>query len=149
MKTNQSNLNLVKVTQRSTKRVGRGYGSGKGGHTSGRGAKGAKARSKRYILFEGRKVQKSLLRRTPLLRGKGKLKSYQEKPALVNLDQLNSFRAETKVDLATLIKAGLVDKGTITAKVLAKGKLKKALKVALPTSQAAKKAIESAGGEVI
>ncbi|MBU1070791.1 uL15 family ribosomal protein, partial [Patescibacteria group bacterium] len=45
--------NLPKITQRPKKRVGRGYGSGKGGHTSGRGQKGQKSRSKIPIWFEG------------------------------------------------------------------------------------------------
>lgn len=54
------------------KRLGRGYGSGKGGHTSGRGQKGQKSRTKVHILFEGLKVKKSTLKKFPLLRGKGK-----------------------------------------------------------------------------
>lgn len=54
------------------KRLGRGYGSGKGGHTSGRGQKGQKSRTKMHILFEGLKVKKSTLKKFPLLRGKGK-----------------------------------------------------------------------------
>ena len=38
----QINLHsLPKIAARGKKRVGRGYGSGKGGHTSGRGQKGA------------------------------------------------------------------------------------------------------------
>jgi len=54
------------------KRLGRGYGSGKGGHTSGRGQKGQKSRTKIHFLFEGVKVKKSTLKKLPLLRGKGK-----------------------------------------------------------------------------
>ena len=65
---------LPKITKRAAKRVGRGYGSGKGGHTSGRGSKGQKARGKLPLTFEGTKVKKSLIKRLPLQRGKGKLK---------------------------------------------------------------------------
>jgi len=54
------------------KRLGRGYGSGKGGHTSGRGQKGQKSRTNLHILFEGLKVKKSTIKKFPLLRGKGK-----------------------------------------------------------------------------
>jgi large subunit ribosomal protein L15 len=143
---------LPKTVSPKGKRVGRGYGSGKGGHTVGRGAKGLKARSKRHFLFEGRKTQKSLLRRTPLLRGKGKLKSYQSKPIIISLDQLNVFRARSVVDKDKLVKEGLVDPKEIkraSVKVLANGKLTKALKVDLLVSAGAKKAIEEAGGEVI
>jgi large subunit ribosomal protein L15 len=152
MKDKPVNLSsLVKTTVRSAKRVGRGYGSGKGGHTSGRGTKGAKARSERHILFEGRKVQKSLLRRTPLLRGKGKLKSYQGKPILISLDKLNVFRSGSLVDLAALTKSGLIESSikAPTVKILAKGELKKPLKVALPVSRAAQKAIEDNGGQIV
>lgn len=60
---------LPKVKTKSSKRLGRGYGSGKGGHTSSRGMKGQKSRRKMGILFEGVKMKKSLLRRLPLTRG--------------------------------------------------------------------------------
>ncbi|MDD3531829.1 MAG: uL15 family ribosomal protein [Candidatus Shapirobacteria bacterium] len=143
---------LPKSVSFSGKRVGRGYGSGKGGHTVGRGAKGLKARSKRHLLFEGRKTQKSLLRRTPLLRGKGKLKSYQDKPIILSLDKLNIFKNQLTVDQNKLIKEGLIDAKEakrMGVKVLANGELKRALKVALPVSAGAKKAIEEAGGEVV
>jgi len=65
-------INLPKVVQKSKKRVGRGRGSGKGGHTVGRGQKGQRTRGKISVLFEGMKVKKSLLKRLPLARGKGK-----------------------------------------------------------------------------
>ena len=65
-------MNLPKVVTKSKKRVGRGRGSGKGGHTVGRGQKGQKTRGKIAVLFEGMKVKKSLLKRLPLARGKGK-----------------------------------------------------------------------------
>jgi len=64
--------NLPKVVERSKKRRGRGIGSGKGGHTSGRGEKGQKSRGSIGVLFEGMKMKKSLLKRLPLMRGKGK-----------------------------------------------------------------------------
>ncbi len=63
---------LPKIVARGKKRVGRGRGSGKGGHTVGRGQKGQKARGKVGVLFEGMKMKKSLIKRLPLQRGKGK-----------------------------------------------------------------------------
>ena len=52
---------MVKTkTIRSAKRVGRGYASGKGGHASGRGQKGMKARSKPKLAFSGTKNKKSV-----------------------------------------------------------------------------------------
>lgn len=65
---------LLRIVSKGKKRVGRGLGSGKGGHTVGRGQKGQKTRGKISPLFEGTKVKKSLIKRLPLLRGKGKLK---------------------------------------------------------------------------
>ena len=75
-------MRLPKVVEKRKKRVGRGMGSGKGSHTAGRGQKGQKARTKVGILFEGMKTKKSLLKRLPLMRGKGKFhpkKSRREK----------------------------------------------------------------------
>jgi len=44
---------LPKITATAKKRVGRGYGSGKGGHTSGRGQKEQKSRGKIPLTLEG------------------------------------------------------------------------------------------------
>ena len=65
-------IKLPKVTIRPKKRVGRGVGSGKGSHTSGRGQKGQKSRGHINVLFEGMKMKKSLLKRLPKSRGMGK-----------------------------------------------------------------------------
>ena len=61
---------LPKIITKGKKRVGRGYGSGKGGHTTGRGAKGQNIRGQVPLYFEGSKMRKPLIRRLPLLRGK-------------------------------------------------------------------------------
>lgn len=65
-------LRLPKIVGKKLKRLGRGMGSGKGSHTSSRGQKGQKSNKDLHILFEGLKVKKSLLKRLPKLRGKGK-----------------------------------------------------------------------------
>lgn len=75
------NTQLPKVVAKSKKRVGRGMGSGKGSHTSGRGQKGQKSRGTIGVLFEGMKVRKSFLKRLPLLRGKGKSHPKQSRRA--------------------------------------------------------------------
>ena len=54
---------LPKLLRKAKKRVGRGYGSGKGGHTTGKGAKGQKIRGKLRSTFEG--GQLPLSRRLP------------------------------------------------------------------------------------
>jgi large subunit ribosomal protein L15 len=139
---------ILKVKTRSKKRVGRGYGSGKGGHTSGRGQKGQKSRGSVGILFEGVKVRKSLLNRLPLSRGKGKFSAHP-KPVIVNLDALNMMKEGSKVTIETLVKAGIVNgKEALEfgVKILGDGKLEKKLEVTLPTSGGAAKKIEKAGG---
>lgn len=140
----------LKVKTRSNKRLGRGYGSGKGGHTSSRGTKGQKARSKVGILFEGMKLKKSLLRRLPITRGKGKFVAHP-KPVIVKLESLNVFNDGAKVNIESLVKQGLVKEKEMGrgAKILGNGKLAKKLEVCVFTSEKAAKLIEKAGGKVV
>ncbi len=141
---------LPKTVKRGKKRVGRGYGSGKGGHTAGRGQKGQKSRRSIGILFEGIKTRKSLLKRLPQLRGKEKNKSLQTTVNITTSD-LEVFRSGSTVDAKALLEAGLIKKGDLGSKikVLAGNKLTKKLTVQLSTSASARKTIEKAGGKVI
>lgn len=143
-------IKLPKTVEKSTKRLGRGYGSGKGGHTVGRGQKGQKARSKIGILFEGIKVKKSLLKKLPLQRGKGKFKS-EEKPIIIKLSLLNLLPQGAEVNLDLLIKQGIVDgeeAKNFGVKILGDGELSKKLIIAVPISHSAAKKIEKAGGKI-
>lgn len=143
---------LPKITTASRKRVGRGYGSGKGGHTSGRGQKGQKSRGKIPLTMEGTKIKKSLLKRLPLQRGKGKFKPVSRGPVVVNVKYLNLFGNGEEVSLDSLIKKGIVDGKQAKAlgvKILGDGELKIALKVGIPCSKGAAKKITKAGGELI
>jgi len=145
-----SENNLPKIVTRRKKRLGRGYGSGKGGHTAGRGQKGQKSRSKIGILFEGVKTRKSLIKRIPQLRGKAKLKP-KPKPIILNLDQLNVFTSGAKVDLDAIIKKGLVverQAKSLGVKILGTGKLTKKLTVNVRVSESAAKKIKKAGGNI-
>ncbi len=116
----------------------------------GRGQKGQKSRHEPFFLFEGKKTQKSLLRRIPLLRGKDKFKSRQEKAIVINLEQLNNFLPHEKVSLETLVKKGLIkeDEALRGVKILGRGEIKKPLEVVLPCSGGAREKIEKAGGKV-
>ncbi|OGD54552.1 50S ribosomal protein L15, partial [Candidatus Beckwithbacteria bacterium RBG_13_35_6] len=146
------NLNkLTKTTSKSKKRVGRGYGSGKGGHTSGRGQKGQKSRGKLGLLFEGTKMRKSLIRRMPMLRGKGKLKSFKKRPIILNVKHLNLLKSGSDVTLENLVKDRLISKDALNfgVKILGDGNLEKKLNVFVPVSKGARKKIEKAGGKVI
>jgi len=142
---------LKPTTTRSKKRVGRGYGSGKGGHTAGRGAKGQKARGKVPLYFEGTAMRKSLIRRLPMLRGKLRFKSIKTQPIIFNLKHLNLLPKNSTVDTKALIKQGLLPKEAINfpVKILGDGQLKHPLKVALPTSKSAAKKIIKAGGQLV
>jgi large subunit ribosomal protein L15 len=138
------NLNIPKIIVKRSKRVGRGYGSGKGSHTVGRGQKGQKTRRTIPILFEGYKNKKSLLRRLPMLRGKTKFKAY-DKPVVVNLEDLNDIPAGTTIDIPTLVKYNIVDEREAKkygVKILGQGELKKRLIFNLPTSQRASQKLE-------
>ncbi|HID16984.1 TPA: 50S ribosomal protein L15 [Candidatus Bathyarchaeota archaeon] len=140
---------LPKTTTRSKKRIGRGYGSGKGGHTVGRGTKGQKARSKVRLGFEG--GQTSLIHRLPLRRGKGN-KPAGKKPLTVNVKHLNLLPADTLVTVDALIAHRIVKKDEAKkfgVKVLGDGKLAVPLRVDLPVSKGAAQKIEKAGGEVV
>lgn len=138
--------NLVKIVKRPKKRVGRGGGSGKGFHTSGRGQKGQKSRTKVHILFEGFKVKKSLLRRLPMQRGRGKFKAQSTKPIVVNLEVLNLLPANSKVNIDTLAKAGIVkldEAKMYGVKILGGGKLTKKLTIELPMSKSVAKKLNA------
>ena len=124
-------------------RVGRGEG-GRRGKTAGRGTKGTKARNTVRPGFEGGRVP--LQRRIPTLRG---FKNpNKEVFAVVNVEDLNMFAANSTVTSATLKADGLAKKkGRV--KVLGDGELDRALKVQVhAVSASAKAKIEAAGGSV-
>ena len=136
---------LKKIVQRSKKRVGRGHGSGKV-KTSGRGQKGQNARGHMPLGFEG--GQLSLIKRLPLLRGKGRNHSTKGKATPVQLAALSAIPAGTTVTLATLKKYHMIDEGVSRVKVVGAGSIKVKLTVSVSCSQSARTAIEKAGGSV-
>jgi large subunit ribosomal protein L15 len=134
---------IEKTVTNRKKRVGRGYGSGKGGHTVGRGQKGQKTRAGIGILFEGFKVKKSFIKRLPLRRGKAKFAA-KAKPELVNIEKLNNLPAGSKVTLELLVKEKLVDAKKAAAygvKILGRGELKKKMTIELPMSKSVTKKV--------
>src|SRR5438046_7553733 len=137
---------------RPRKRIGRGEGSGFG-KTSGRGSKGAGARSgnKRKPGYEG--GQNPLHMRMRKLRGPHMKKSMPFEPfrthtQAVNLKDLDArFDKGAEVTLEVLKEKGLGTRRDIPVKILAKGELSKPLTVhAHKFSAAARQAIEGAGG---
>lgn len=143
--------NLKKTTTKKAKRVGRGYGSGVGGHTTTRGAKGDKVRGKTKLTFDGSKIKKSWIKRLPFLRGKHRLLSKNNIVA-INLSQLDKlFKANAVVDSKSLIdKLGVKATARTQVKILAVGEIKKSLtiKTGVLFSQQAKNKILEAGGKI-
>ena len=138
--------NLPTTVTRPKKRVGRGIGSGKGGHTTGRGTKGQKARGKVRLGFEGTKTKKSFVKKLPMLRGRGKFKPWGSHPEIINLKDLADWLAKTPVTVENLIKQGLVESGPV--KILGNGEVKVALTVKVATSKQAAEKITKAGGKI-
>ena len=146
------NLKPNPGSRKPRKRVGRGEGSGLG-KTSGRGHKGAGARSgsKSRVSEEG--GQMPLHMRMGKLRGPTKKMSMPFEPfrthtQAVNLKDLERrFDAGTEVTLEALQAHGLAKRKGVPVKVLGGGELTKKLTVhAHGFSASAREAIEAAGG---
>ena len=128
------------------KRLGCGESSGHG-KTSGKGHKGQKARSGGSIRlgFEG--GQMPLIRRLPK-RGFNNA-AFHKNYAIVNLTDLNEFKAGTVVDEKLLREANLVRGNVFGIKLLGDGELKHALKIEVDkVSDSAKAKIDQAGGTI-
>lgn len=128
------------------KRLGCGESSGHG-KTSGKGHKGQKARSGGSLRlgFEG--GQMPLIRRLPK-RGFNNA-AFHKNYAIVNLNDLNEFKAGTVVNEQLLRESKLVRGEFVGIKVLGDGELKHALKIeADKISESAKAKIEKAGGTI-
>ncbi len=144
-------MNLSHVTKlktKSKKRVGQGHGSGRG-KTAGRGTKGQKARNKVAIYFEGGALP--LTKRLPFLRGKGRNRSLQEKPYIINVQALNVFPKDAIVDIESLAKQNIVPLESAKkkgVKILGDGELQVALTIKLQASKGAAEKITKAGGKV-
>jgi large subunit ribosomal protein L15 len=135
----------------TSKRVGRGIGSGKG-KTSGRGVKGQKARTGVALNgYEG--GQLPIYRRMPK---RGFVNIFRKEYAAVNLGALARAIETGRLDAAqpiteeTLREAGLVRGGAVAGvRLLAKGEISKAVNITVAgASASAIAAIQAAGGSV-
>ena len=131
--------------RQSTKRLGRGQGSGQG-KTAGKGHKGQNARSGGGVAigFEG--GQTPFFKRMPK---RGFHNFTRVEYSVVNLVDLNKFDDGATVTSELLEEMRLVPKNNSGVKILGKGKLEKKLTVKCDAiSKTAKEAIEKAGGSV-
>ena len=128
----------------AARRVGRGVGSGLG-KTSGKGHKGAKARSGggKRPGFEG--GQMPLYRRVPK---KGFTNIFGTDYAAVNVEALEVFEDGAVVDFDALKAAGIIKKELGGVKIMGNGELTKKLTVkAAKFTASAKEKIEALGGK--
>ena len=147
---NLSNLAPAKGATREGKRLGRGVGSGKGGHSSSRGNKGQKSRTGNHAMpswFEG--GQMPLQRRVPKF---GFKNPFRKEYRIVSLAQIASLvasgrlDASTEIDVEQLRSAGLL-RGSDRIKVLGDGEPGASLRIsAHGFSRSARAKIEAAGG---
>ena len=140
--------NLPQVNIKKKKRLGRGLGSGKGSK-SGRGTtRHQKARESVPLHFEG--GQGRIVKKYPLLRGKGKNNSINAKAFVIDLETLNKLAENSIVSRETLIKENIITNGNekLPIKILANGQLKKKLIIKLPVSKKVKEAVEKLGGTI-
>ena len=127
------------------KRLGRGVGS-QLGKTSGKGHKGAKARSGggKRPGFEG--GQMPLTRRLPK---RGFTNIFAKEYATINVSALNVFEDGSTVNAEALLEMGLIKKVLDGVKVLGGGELQKKLTVDVAkVTVSAKEKIEAIGGKV-
>jgi len=127
------------------KRLGRGTGSGLG-KTSGKGHKGAKARSGggKRPGFEG--GQMPLTMRLPK---RGFTNKFRTEYVAINVDRLEIFEDGMVVSPVELIEYGIIKKIEDGVKILGNGEITKKLTVkATKFSESAKEKIEAAGGKV-
>jgi large subunit ribosomal protein L15 len=139
-------LSAAPGSRKSSKRVGRGDGSGHGTY-SGRGCKGQKSRAgfKMRPGFEG--GQLPLIKRLPRKRGFTNI--FRTEYSVVNLNKLNIFESGSEVTPEGLLAAGLVKSLQYPVKILGKGDVNHPLTVkAHRFSTAAKAKIEAVGGRV-
>ena len=126
------------------KRLGRGVGSGLG-KTSGKGHKGAKARTGggKRPGFEG--GQMPLTMRLPK---RGVTNIFRKEYVAVNIDRLEMFEDGAVVTPVTLIEYGIIKNVQDGVKILGNGEITKKLTVqANKFSESAKQKIEAAGGK--
>jgi large subunit ribosomal protein L15 len=139
-----SNLKPAAGSRKKKKRVGRGNASGMG-TTSGRGAKGQKARSGGSVpqWFEG--GQMPIYRRLPKRGFKNFL--FKKEYAVVNIRDLAIFETGAVVDRKALKDKGKIPNLSVAVKLLGEGVIAFPLTVKLDkASQAAVDKIAKAGG---
>jgi large subunit ribosomal protein L15 len=136
-------------SHRERKRLGRGPGSGTG-KTAGKGHKGIKARAGHHgpggnkPAFEG--GQMPMTRRIPK---RGFHNPARVESQIVRLGDLEAVTGAGAINADVLLKSGLIARKGGPPKVLANGRITRAITVSgVTVSKGARAAIEAAGGRV-
>ncbi len=133
------------ATSKSTKRLGRGPGTGQG-TTSGRGHKGQRSRSGGGVRrgFEG--GQMPLIRRLPK---RGFFNLFRKTYEIVNLSDITRKELNGEVTPEVLKTCGLIKKSNAKVKILGTGEVEMTLNIkAHAFSKSAREKIEKVGGTV-
>ena len=143
-----NNLTPAVGSTHTSKRLGRGQGSGKGG-TSTRGTKGAQARAgyEHKIGFEG--GQMPIQRRLPKFGFKNPNRVEYKAINVAALEELAAKAGISEIGVAEIKAAGLAGKNDLI-KVLGNGDIKAAVTVTADAfSKSAIAKIEAAGGKAV
>ena len=145
---NLNNIRPAAGSTHSTKRIGRGQGSGKGG-TAGKGHNGQQARAgySQKIGFEG--GQMPLQRRLPKF---GFTNVNRKEYTAINIDTIQTLadtKSITEFTQEVLVQHGLAKKNELV-KILGRGELKSGVSIsAHKFTKSAEEAIAKAGGKAI
>ena len=143
-----NNLTPAAGSTHTSKRLGRGQGSGKGG-TATRGTKGAKARAgyEHKIGFEG--GQMPLQRRVPKFGFKNPTRVEYKAINVADIEALATAAGLNELGPVEIVAAGLASRNDLI-KVLGNGEIKTAVSVtANAFSKSAIAKIEAAGGKAV
>ena len=143
-----NNLTPAAGSTHTSKRIGRGEGSGKGG-TATRGTKGAQARAgyEHKIGFEG--GQMPIQRRLPKFGFKNPTRVEYKAVNVAAIEALAAAAGLKELGVAEIVAAGLAGKNDLV-KVLGNGEIKTAVTVtANAFSKSAIAKIEAAGGKAV
>ena len=143
-----NNLTPATGSTHTSKRLGRGQGSGKGG-TATRGTKGAQARAgyEHKIGFEG--GQMPIQRRLPKFGFKNPTRVEYKAINVADIEALAAAAGLQELGIAEIVSAGLAGKNDLV-KVLGNGEIKATVNVtANAFSKTAVAKIEAAGGKAV
>jgi len=146
---NLSNLKAPEPNKKKAKRIGRGQGSGRGGHTVGKGHNGQRSRSgfKEKFWFEG--GQMPLQRKVPKW---GFNNKFRKEYVAVNTGTIQLFvehgKLEDSISLEDLRNAGLAGKNDLV-KLLGDGDIEASIDIEVHNaSKSAQEKVEEAGGNI-